>query len=142
MPDPIRIVIADDHAHFRASLCEVIEAELDLTIVAREDNGASALDSVRRLLPSVALLDIHMPSLSGIDVTRAILRERLTSAVVVLTMYNDESMLRVAFEAGAAGYLLKESAFTEVVDCIRAVAAGQRYVTPSLPPFQRFMAEG
>jgi DNA-binding NarL/FixJ family response regulator len=129
---PISIVTADDHPIFRKGLRETLETDPGLQILAEAENGAQALTLIRKHSPAIAILDIHMPESGGLDVARAIHAEGLPTAVIVLTMYKDEEMFNAAIGAGVKGYVLKDSAITEIVGCIRAVATGQPYITPAL----------
>lgn len=132
MRSEIRVVIADDHPVFRHGLRQVIEPEGELKIVGEAGDGEEALRMIEGLAPDVAVLDINMPKLKGFDVAREVRRLRLAARVVFLTMYDDERMFNEALNVGAMGYLLKDSAISDVVGCVRAVAAGQHYISPSI----------
>src|SRR5688500_2053276 len=132
MTAEIRVVIADDHPVFRQGLRQVIEQERELKVVGEAGDGEEALRMIRDLSPDVAVLDIHMPKLKGFDVAREARRERLTAHIVFLTMYDDERMFNEALNLGAEGYLLKDSAISDVVGSIRAAAAGRHYISPAI----------
>ena len=132
MRPEIRIVIADDHPVFRRGLRQIIELERDLKIVGEAGDGEEALRMIRELGPEVALLDINMPGLKGFDVAREVRRSGLAARVIFLTMFDDERMFNEALNVGAKGYLLKDSAISDVVNCVRAVAAGQHYISPAI----------
>ena len=132
MNTEIRIVIADDHPIVRSGLRQVIEAEASLKVVAEADDGEAALARIEELNPDVAVLDVNMPKLGGFDLLREIRKRGLSVAPIFLTMYSDEDLFNEALDLGARGYVLKESAVTDIVGCIKAVAAGQPYITPSL----------
>jgi DNA-binding NarL/FixJ family response regulator len=132
---PIRVVIADDHPIFRRGLRDVIESEPDLEVVAEAENGGLALERILTLKPDIALLDAHMPVMSGLEIARAIRAAQLDTSVVFLTMYKDEQMFDAAMDTGVEGYVLKESAVNEIADCIRAVASGQPFITPLLSAY-------
>ena len=127
-----RIVIADDHPLFRKGLRQVIDGEPDIVVVAEGSNGRDALDLIRRHRPHVAVVDIEMPQPDGLAVLRAVRDQGLPTRIVLLTMHKEEAMLREAFALGASGYVLKHSAAAEVIDSIRAAAAGEQYVSPAL----------
>ena len=131
----IRIVIADDHPVFRKGLRQIIEAEANLKVVGEAPDGIAALALLRQEKPDVALIDVHMPGGGGFDLMRAIQAERLAVAVIFLTMFNDESMFNTAMDMGARGYVLKESAISDITGSIRAVAAGRPYISPALSEF-------
>lgn len=132
MGSEIRVVIADDHPVFRQGLRQVIEMERGIEVVGEAGDGAAVLRMIREFEPDVAVLDINMPNLKGFDVAREVRQEGLDVRIIVLTMYDDERMLNEALNVGALGYLLKDSAVTDIVAGIKAVAAGGHYVSPSL----------
>jgi two-component system, NarL family, response regulator NreC len=128
----IRVLVVDDHAVVRAGLRRVLDAEPDIETVGEAPNAERAVFEALESKPDVVLLDVVMPGKSGIDGTPAILQALPGVKVLMLSMQDDPSYVREAFEAGASGYVLKEAAGTDVVDAIRAVAAGERYVHPAL----------
>jgi len=132
MEDEIRVLIADDHPLFRRGLRLTIESDPMLKVVAEAGDGETALAQVQEMRPRVAVLDVDMPKLDGLAVGREISLRRLTTEILFLTIYNAEDVFQAAMEMGAKGYLLKEIAVTEIVKALRAVAAGEYYVTPSL----------
>jgi DNA-binding NarL/FixJ family response regulator len=132
MSDEIRILVADDHPIVRRGLVQVIEAESRLQVVAEAGDGDEALRLIRELKPDVAVLDIDMPAMGGFEVARQLQRERLSVAVIFLTIHSEEDMFNEALDLGALGYVLKESAVSDIVATIRAVARGQHYITPSI----------
>ena len=131
-PGTIRIVIADDYPPFRVALQRVIDAEPDMAVVAALGDGAAALEEIRRLAPDVAVLDVRMPGLDGIDVACRLVEEQLRARVVIVTLHWDRPLVERAVAAGVSGYVAKETALSEVVDAIRTVARGQTYVAPAL----------
>lgn len=132
MTDPITVVMADDHPVFRRGLAEVLEADASIRIVGEAADGESALELVRRHRPRIALLDIELPRTSGLVVAEAVRREQLPTSVVLLTMYRDPAMLRRALELGARGYVLKDSAATDIIACLHLVDAGRAYVSAAM----------
>jgi DNA-binding NarL/FixJ family response regulator len=130
--DPVTIVIADDHPLFRRGLIEVLERERSFQILAEATDGEAALELVRRHRPLIALLDISMPKMSGLDVAEFIRHEQLGAAVVLLTMYREAAVFRRAIDLGARGYVLKDSAVMEIVACLHTVASGRAYISPML----------
>src|SRR5262249_4246678 len=127
-----RIVIADDHPLLRAGLRQVIEADARLRVLAEADDGETALEEIERRRPDVAVLDIEMPRLTGFDLLRALRDRQIAVEVIFLTMYKDEDIFNEALDLGARGYVLKDSAITEIVNCLKSVVAGQDYVSPAL----------
>lgn len=132
MKAEIRVVIADDHPVFRQGLRQIVEMEPELKILGEGGDGVAALRMIERLAPDVAVLDIHMPGLGGFDVAREVRRQGLPVQIIFLTMYDDERMFNEALNVGAKGYLLKDSAISDIVGGIRAVASGQHYISPSI----------
>jgi DNA-binding NarL/FixJ family response regulator len=127
----IRILIADDHGVVAEGLKHLIEAQQDLEVVAIVGDGREAVRMAKETNPDVVLMDLSMPELNGADATRAILdRDDSKCRVIVLSMYAEREYVRRALKAGASGYVVKRSAAKEVVDAIRAVHAGQRYLSP------------
>jgi len=126
----IRILIADDHGVVAEGLKHLIDAQQDMEVIAIVADGREAVRVAKETTPDVVLMDLSMPELNGADATRAILGERAECKVIVLSMYAEREYVRRALKAGAAGYVVKRSAAKEVVDAIRAVNAGQRYLSP------------
>jgi len=126
----IRILIADDHTVVAEGLKHLIEAQPDLQVVAIVGDGREAVRIAKESAPEVVLMDLSMPELNGADATRAIIDERPECRVIVLSMYAEREYVRRALKAGATGYVVKRSAAKELVDAIRAVHAGQRYLSP------------
>jgi len=132
MSKEIRIVIADDHPIFRRGLRVVIESDPLLKVVAEADDGQSALARIREIQPDVAVLDIDMPPPDGLEVARWIREQRLAVEAIFLTMHKDEALLNAALDAGVKGFIIKDGAANEIVGCIKAVAAGQSFFSPTL----------
>jgi DNA-binding NarL/FixJ family response regulator len=127
---PINILIADDHGVVAEGLKHLIEAHEDLKVVAVVGDGREAVRAAKEMQPDVVLMDLSMPELNGADATRAIVERDATCRVIILSMYAEREYVRRALKAGATGYVVKRSAAKEVVDAIRAVHAGQRYLSP------------
>ena len=126
----IRILIADDHGVVAEGLKHLIEAQADMQVVAIAADGREAVRVARETQPDVVLMDLSMPELNGADAARAILERDPKCRVIVLSMYSDREYVRRALKAGAAGYVVKRSAAKEVVEAIRAVFGGGRYLSP------------
>jgi DNA-binding NarL/FixJ family response regulator len=123
----ITVLLADDHGVLRDGVRRLLEANVDLQVVATADDGMVAVEKAAELQPDVAVMDISMPRMNGIDATRVIAQRSPATSVVILSMHSSTELVRQATLAGARGFLLKESAGDEVVRAVRAVAAGQRY---------------
>ena len=128
----IRIILADDHPIFRRGLRQVLEMDPRLKIVSEAEDGDAALESIRQLKPDVAVLDLDMPGRNGFEVLQGLNEYRLLVPVVFLTMHKDPHFLNSALDAGVKGYVLKDSAVTEIVSAVKSVAAGQNFISPQL----------
>lgn len=125
----IRIFLADDHAVVREGLRLLLEAQRDITVVGEAADGRQTVQKVKQSCPDVVVLDIAMPELNGIDATRQIHEICPSTQIVILSMHASNEHIYQALKAGAKGYLLKESAGKEVVNAIRTVYAGKRYLS-------------
>ena len=129
---PIRLLLVDDHAVVRSGLRMLLEGEADVEIAGEAGTAREALDLLGRLHPDVVLMDIGLPDLSGIDATREIKTLSPETAVVALTIHEDEEYFFKMLEAGASGYVPKRAAPEELLTAIRAAASGEVYLYPSL----------
>jgi DNA-binding NarL/FixJ family response regulator len=132
MQPEITVLIADDHPIFRKGLREIIEADPGLKIIAEAEDGERALALIQSLRPQVAVLDVDMPHKDGVAVAREVRELRLNVPLIFLTMHRDERFFNAALDVGAQGYVLKDSALSEILSAIKAVAAGRSYITPLL----------
>jgi DNA-binding NarL/FixJ family response regulator len=132
MTGEIKIFIADDHPIFRHGLRQIIERAPQLVVVDEAEDGETAWQKLGATKVDVAILDVDMPGRDGFEVARAIHEARLPVAIVFLTMHKDEHFLNQALDLNVKGYVVKDSALTEIVQCIRAVAAGREFVSPQL----------
>ena len=130
--EPIRVLIADDHALFRRGLNMVLESEVGVEVVAEADDGEDAVAKAAEFAPDVVLMDVRMPRMSGIEAARAIREVIPTTKIIMLTVSDDEEDLCEAVKAGANGYLLKEISNEEVADALRAVVQGHSLISPSM----------
>lgn len=128
----ISVVLADDHVLFRQALRQLLELERDFTIVGEAGDGQAAMQLVRQHRPDVALLDISMPGMDGIQATTALREQFPTLGIIILTMFAEDSHIIRSIRAGANGYLLKNSESRKVIDAIRAVARGESILEPYL----------
>ncbi len=135
MADEIKVLIADDHPIVRRGLCQVIGSDPQLKIVEDVGDGLSALRAIERLQPDVAVLDLDMPEKNGFDVVREIDRSRLATEVIILTIHSEEDMFNEAMDLGVKGYILKDSAVTDIITGIRSVARGNHFISPQLSSY-------
>ena len=124
----IRVIVADDHPVVRAGLAAVITEQDDLELVAEAENGATAVALFREHRPDVALMDLRMPVMDGVEAIREITTEFPDARILALTTYEGDADIRRALEAGASGYLLKDMLLTEVLTAVRAVHRGERVI--------------
>jgi len=127
----VRVLLADDHALVRSGLRALLEGQEDIQVVGEAEDGVVAVERCRKLEPDVVVMDLAMPGRGGISATEDIQRECPSAKVVVLTMHDDEAYLRMARLAGAAGFVLKKSLATELIQAIRAVHAGETHFPAS-----------
>jgi DNA-binding NarL/FixJ family response regulator len=126
----MKILIADDHGIVRSGLRALLEAQDDMEVVAEAADGVEARDVAIREHPDLAILDVKMPRLTGLQATHEIREQAPDVAVLILSMHDDERYLFEALKAGASGYVLKRQADTELIDAIRAVERGEPFLTP------------
>ena len=129
---PIRILIVDDHGVMRAGLRAMLEDEPGIEVVAEASTGEEALGLTVELQPDILLLDIGMPGIDGIEVTRRLKKSDPRIQVLILTVYEDESLLREAIKAGASGYVIKRAAEEELIAAIKSVHRGDLYIHPAV----------
>jgi len=128
----IRILVADDHPVVRHGIRQIVAATGDMLVADEAASGRELLDRARTVDHDLVLLDLSMPETSGLDLLKQLKRERPKIPIMILTMYSEDQFAIRALRAGAAGYLMKDSASTELVGAVRKVAAGGRYLTPSV----------
>src|SRR5262245_20267888 len=130
----IRVLLAEDHETVREGLRLLVDAQPDMQVVAEVGDGRAVIEAVAELKPEVIVLDISMPVMSGLSAARALKKIGTSAAIVALTRHQDDAYVQELLEAGASGYVLKQSASQELVRAIRVTAGGGRYVAPALPP--------
>lgn len=128
----IRVLLADDHTVVRQGIRALLIAEEDIDIVGEAENGRQAVQLVKQLMPDVAIVDIAMPVLNGLEATRQITRTVPSARVLILSSYGDDQYVEQITEAGAAGYLVKQSAANDLVEAIREVHKGNAFFSPSI----------
>ena len=130
--DHTTIFIADDHPVFRMGLEEVIMKEKQFRVVGSAGDGETAYEEIKRLQPAVAVIDIEMPKMNGLEVIRRIQKDALAVQCIVLTMYQEEVIFDQAMDLGVRGYLLKDSAIADILKGIEVVSRGEYFISPSL----------
>ncbi len=126
----IKVLLADDHSLVRAGLRRIIEESKDIEVVAEADDGRTAIQLAQEKLPDIAVVDISMPGLDGLEVVSQLKVYRPELPIIILTMHEEEQYVVRAIEAGAMGYVTKRSAPEQLVKAIRQVMGGSRYLTP------------
>lgn len=133
MGNEIKITIADDHPIFRSGLRQLIESEDTIRIIGESDNGKKALAHIEELKPDIAILDIDMPGLTGLQVLKNL--DHQETKVIFLTMYAEEDIFDEAMNLGIKGYVLKDSAVNDIIECIHTVMNDNYYISPSVSNF-------
>jgi len=128
----IKVLLVDDHAIIREGLRSLLEKQPEMEVIADTDDGRKAVELVRELLPDIVIMDISMPGLNGIEATRQITAEFPDVKVIALSIHSKRRFVADMLSAGATGYILKECLFDELVQAIKAVAAGGRYLSPRI----------
>jgi len=129
---PIRIIVADDHGVLRAGLRAVLSAEPDMVVVGEAGDGPTALRLATELCPDILLLDISMPGMNGVEVTRQLKKAQPDVHALILTLHEDEGLLQEAIRAGASGYIVKRAVESELISAIQAVYRGDIYIHPAM----------
>lgn len=131
-PSPITVLIADDHPIFRRGLADILAEDPTLKLVGEASDGDQAWRLIQQWQPTVTVLDNHMPGPSGLEIGRLVLRERVRTELIMLTMDTEEALLNKALNLGFKGYLLKETAAVDLLQAVARVARGESYITPAL----------
>ena len=132
MNTPLKILIADDHPIFRRGLCDVIQTDASLRLVGQASDGEEALKLVGELRPDIAIFDVHMPKLSGLQAARKLIEQESPVKLVLLTMHEDEDLLNEALDLGIQAYVLKENAVEDLLAAVRSVSGGRTFISASL----------
>jgi DNA-binding NarL/FixJ family response regulator len=128
----VRTLIVDDHPLFRQGLRHLLSTEPRFDVVAEANNGLDGLDQAQQSKAEVVILDISLPGINGLEIARRLQANRSTAKVIILTMHGDEELFNKAMGLDVKGYVLKENAVHEIVNCLKAVASGGYYLTPSM----------
>ena len=132
MTDKIKLIIADDHHIFRKGILSIVSEDDGIEITGEAANGDDALKLIEEKKPDIAILDIDMPGLSGLDVARKVKSEKLPVKIVILTIHKDKEYFDEALELDIKAYVLKESIANDLIDCIKRVAAGDYYISSAI----------
>ena len=128
----IRVLLADDHTIVRQGLRALLDSQEDIEVVGEAEDGRQAFEKTKELIPDIVVIDITMPNLNGIEATRQIKKQNPEIKVLVLTVHDNEEYIHQILQAGASGYLLKESAVTDLVSAINAVKKGGIFLSPAI----------
>jgi DNA-binding NarL/FixJ family response regulator len=131
----LRVFIADDHLIFRQGLIKLLESEKSIEIVGESGDGQAAFQMIQELQPGIALLDLCMPGMSGLEIARAIREMQLPVDFIILTMHTDEEYFNAALDCGVKGYLLKDNAISDLLQAVSQVGEGKHYVSPLISEY-------
>jgi DNA-binding NarL/FixJ family response regulator len=132
MNSKLRVYLADDHPIVRGGLKSLIDAQIDMVVVGEAGDGAATIRDVLDLMPDIAVIDVSMPTVNGIEATDSICQQAPRVGVVALTAFEDRGYLQILLKAGAKGYVVKRSAAEDLVRAIRVVAGGETYIDPAV----------
>lgn len=135
MPERAKVLIVDDHPLFRQGLRQLVEADSRFEFVGEAGNGNDALAFIQQRKPEIALLDVNLPGLSGLEVAGRVQSQRLPTRIVVLTMFNEEETFNRALDLGVLGFVLKENAVQDILAALVAVAKGEHYLSPTISSY-------
>ncbi len=128
----IKVITADDHEIVRLGLKNLIKTDGSVEIVAEAEDGLQAFDKINKLKPDIAILDVSMPNMNGIEVARKIQKENIKVEVIILTMHTGREYFKEAMDCGVKGYILKENATQDLITAIKFVSAGKHFISPQL----------
>lgn len=131
----MKLLIADDHPIFRKGLKDILEGSFPDIQIIECKNGKEALEAIKKEKPSISILDINMPELNGLEVSKIVTKEKLPTRIVILTMYRDREMVKKAMDSGAYSYILKDFAANEIIDCIEKVSKNEKYISTELQDY-------
>lgn len=132
MGQKITVIIVDDHPLFRGGLRQVVERDPRFELIAEAGDGSAALQLIQQKKPDLAVLDVNLPGLSGLDIARSLQGKRLPTRLIILTMHKEEETFNRAMDLGVKGFVLKENAVQDILNGLVAVAAGEHYLSPSI----------
>jgi len=132
MNNKIKIIIADDHPMMRSGVKSVLLTDPKIEIISEAKDGEEAYNLIKKYLPDVALLDVEMPKLTGLEIARRVAVENIKTKIVFLTMSKEEDMFNEAMDSGAYGYVLKENAVEDVLESVKTVSENRYYISPNI----------
>jgi DNA-binding NarL/FixJ family response regulator len=135
MSEKVKIIIADDHPIFRGGLRQVIDSEQKFQVVAEAEDGETALNLIEEQKPDIVIFDVNMPKMTGFVAAKELRRKNQDCEIIFLTMHGEEAMFNKAMDLGAKGYVLKDSASVDIVNCLQAVANGQNFTSPAITTY-------
>lgn len=135
MDGKIKFIIADDHPLMRKGIRDILEENNDWIVIGEAGDGLQTFDLVKESIPDVLIIDIDMPKLNGLEVIKMIIKEQYPIKIIVLTMYNQETIFNKAMDLGVMGYIIKDAAITEIFDAVDNVLSGKYYISPSISGF-------
>jgi len=135
MSEKIKLLIADDHPIFRAGIVKILEEDQSFTVVGQFGDGGTAFERIEDLQPDIAILDISMPKMDGMEIVKRAKQQQFKTEFIILTMYKDQEYFNEAMRLGAKGYLLKENTSTDLINCIHAIVKGKHYVCADLTEY-------
>ena len=135
MPEPIQVLIVDDHPLFRNGLRQVIAGDARFELVGEAGDGEAALKFILEKKPAVAVLDINLPKITGLEIARQLQNKKIPTRLIILTMHKEEELINRALDSGVRGFVLKDNAVEDILEAIETVAAGGHYVSPSVSGF-------
>lgn len=135
MSKKLNVIIADDHPIFRGGLRQVIESEQKFQVVAEASDGETALNLIEEQNPDIVIFDVNMPKMTGFVAAKELRRKKHDCEIIFLTMHGEEAMFNKAMDLGAKGYVLKDSASVDIVNCLQAVANGQNFTSPAITTY-------
>jgi DNA-binding NarL/FixJ family response regulator len=128
----IRVLLADDHTIVRQGLRSLLALESDIEVVSEAEDGRQSVRLAKQLEPDVVVMDIAMPQLNGLEATRQIIKEKISTKVLILSSYSDDELIQQLTEAGATGYLIKQTAANDLINAIREVHKGNAFYSPTI----------
>ncbi|MBI3194693.1 MAG: response regulator transcription factor [Ignavibacteriae bacterium] len=132
---PITILLADDHPVLRKGMFDILKTETSIKVIGETGNGDDALRFIETQKPNIAILDVEMPKKSGIEVAKFVQEQGLPTDVIILTLYDNENFFNQSLDVGVMGYVLKDSAVEDIIECIKSVMEGKHYISPQLSNF-------